>query len=298
MEVAITGSTGLIGTALSKELTAAGHRVVPVTRHGDQGIHWDPARQEIDAASLEGMDVVVHLAGEGIADHRWTEQQKGLILSSRVDGTTLLAETLAGLARPPRALLSGSAIGYYGDRGDEVLDESAPQGEGFLAGVAAAWEAGTAAAEEAGIRVVHLRTGIVLATEGGVLKKMLPLYKLGLGGKLGSGQQYMSWISLADEVGIIAWLLGPEPEHAVAGPVNLTAPNPVTNAEFNEALGRALHRPKFLSVPKFGPKLLLGGQLAEELLFEGARVLPEAIQASGYQFVHPTIDLALNALLG
>ncbi len=295
MEIAITGSSGLIGTALRGELVAAGHRVVPVTRRGNEGIHWDPARQEIDAASLEGMDAVVHLAGEGIADHRWTDEQKGLILRSRVEGTTLLAKTLAGLTRPPKALLSGSAIGYYGDRGDEAVVESSARGTGFLADVAAQWEASTAPAEAAGIQVVHLRTGIVLARQGGVLKKMLPLYKLGLGGKLGSGQQYMSWISLADEIGIIAWLL--QPEHRRAGPVNLTAPNPVTNAEFNEAVGRALHRPKFLSVPKFGPKLLLGGQLAAELLFEGARVLPEAIQTSGYQFAHPTIEKALKDLL-
>ncbi len=294
MDVAITGSSGLIGSALVPHLRAAGHNPVAVTRSGDKGIRWDPARGEIDAASLEGIGAVVHLAGEGIAEKRWTAQQKQRILNSRVEGTTLLAKTLAGLNRPPATLLSGSAVGYYGDRGDEPLTESSPPGTGFLAQVSVRWEESTAAAREAGIRVALLRTGAVLSAEGGVLKKLVPLYRLGVGGRLGSGQQYMSWIGINDEVAIIGWLL----DHDIAGPVNLTAPSPVRNAEFNKAMGAVLRRPSLLPVPKLAPRLLVGRELADQLLFASARVLPEAVQARGYRFVHPTLDVALNALIG
>ena len=293
MDIAITGSSGLIGTALSRQLTADGHRVIPVTRSGSTGIHWDPAAGIIDAAALEGIDAVVHLAGEGIAEKRWTDAQKARILDSRVDGTTLLARTLASLDRPPGVLLSGSAIGYYGDRGAAELTEQSGPGDDFLADVVTAWEGATAEAEAAGIRVVHLRTGIVLSTDGGVLGKLLPLYKLGLGGKLGGGHQYMSWISIDDEVGIISWLLANE----VAGAVNLTGPEPVTNRDFTKALGTQLGRPTFLTVPSFGPKLLLGGELAQGLLFSSARVRPAVAQAEGYEFQHPTIADAFAALL-
>ena len=294
MDVAITGSSGLIGTALMRRLRDVGHNPVPVTRSGDTGIHWDPARHEIDAPSLEGIGAVVHLAGEGIAEGRWTSQQKRLIGDSRVEGTTLLAKTLAGLTRPPSVLLSGSAIGYYGDRGDEHLDETSPPGSGFLADVCVRWEGSAAPAAEAGIRVAYLRTGIVLTAEGGVLKRLLPLYRMGVGGKLGSGGQYMSWIGIDDEVGIICWLL----DHEVAGPVNLTAPNPVRNSEFNKVMGRVLRRPSFLPVPKFAPRLLMGGQLADDLLFASACIAPRALQSSGYPFSHPMLDDALRATLG
>ena len=294
MDIAITGSTGLIGTALSRHLTAEGHRVVPITRSGTTGIHWDPAAGELDGAALEGIDAVVHLAGEGIAEKRWTDEQKAKILDSRVDGTTLLARTLASLDRPPAVLLSGSAIGYYGDRGAAELTETSPPGDDFLGGLVTAWEGATAEAEAAGIRVAHLRTGIVLSTEGGVLGKLLPLYKLGLGGKLGNGQQYMSWVSIDDEVGIITWLLGND----VSGPVNLTGPEPVTNEEFTKALGAQLGRPTFLTVPAFGPRILLGGELAEALLFSSARVLPAVAEANGYEFRHPTIAAAFADILG
>lgn len=293
MDIAITGSTGLIGTALTGRLESDGHRVVPVTRSGSHGIHWDPARGEIDAAAFEGIGAVVNLAGEGIAEKRWSEEQKQKIFDSRVEGTTLLAKTLAGLNRPPSVLLSGSAVGYYGERGDQTLTEGAPAGGGFLAEVCVAWERATEAAEQSGIRVAHLRTGMVLSTKGGALPKMLRLYKLGLGGKLGSGRQQMSWITIDDEVGAIAWLV----DHPISGAVNLTAPQPVTNQEFNHALGQAVHRPTLLPVPKFGPKLLLGAELAEGLLFTSARVVPDALTKSGYPFAHPTLPEALAAVL-
>jgi uncharacterized protein (TIGR01777 family) len=296
MDIAITGSTGLIGKALVRRLEAGGHRAVPVVRSagGDgDAIRWDPAAGTIDAAAFEGIDAVVHLAGEPIGARRWNADVKRAIRDSRVDGTSLLSATLAGLAAPPAVLLSGSAIGIYGDRGDERLTETSPPGEGFLAGVTAEWEAATAPAEQAGIRVVHLRTGIVLSPEGGALAKQLPLFKFGLGGKLGSGRQYWSWISLDDEVAMIEWLLDAE----VAGPVNLTAPEPVTNAAFTDALGKALGRPTFLPVPSFGPKLVLGGELADELLFTSARVIPEVAANAGYQFTHQTIDAAFAGLL-
>ncbi|MFN3216424.1 MAG: TIGR01777 family oxidoreductase [Acidimicrobiales bacterium] len=296
MDIAITGSTGLIGKALIRRLEAAGHRAIPVVRStGGDGdvIRWDPAAGTIEATAFEGIDAVVHLAGEPIGARRWNDDVKRAIRDSRVDGTSLLSATLAGLATPPAVLLSGSAIGIYGDRGDEQLTEASPPGDGFLAGVTAEWEAATAPAEEAGIRVVHLRTGIVLSPEGGALAKQLPLFKFGLGGKLGSGRQYWSWISLDDEVAMIEWLLDAEP----AGPVNLTAPEPVTNADFTDALGKALGRPTFLPVPSFGPKLVLGGELADELLFTSARVLPEVATKAGYEFTHPTIDAAFAGLL-
>lgn len=296
MDIAITGSTGLIGKALRSRLEVAGHRVVSVVRSaGGDGdvIRWDPAAGTIEAAAFEGIDAVVHLAGEPIGARRWNADVKRAIRDSRVDGTSLLSATLAGLATPPAVLLSGSAIGIYGDRGDERLTETSPPGDGFLAGVTAEWEAATAAAEQAGIRVVHLRTGIVLSPEGGALAKQLPLFRFGLGGKLGSGRQYWSWISLDDEVSMIEWLL----EAQVAGAVNLTAPEPVTNATFTDSLGKALGRPTFLPVPSFGPKLVLGGELAEELLFTSARVIPEVATSAGYEFAHPTIDAAFAGLL-
>lgn len=293
MHVAITGASGLIGTALTEHLEGAGHRVTPVTRSGGAGIPWDPAAGTIDAAGFRDVDAVVHLAGEGIAEGRWTDEQKARIRDSRVDGTTLLSTTLADLDAGPQILLSGSAIGFYGDRGDEILTESSDRGSGFLADVTVAWESATAPAEAAGVRVAHLRTGIVQSKAGGALKKTLPLFKLGLGGRFGSGEQYMSWISITDQVGIIEWLL----TNDVSGAVNLTAPEPVTNARYTDALGDALGRPTFLPVPKFGPKLLLGGELADSLLYTSQRVLPEVATTAGYTFVHPTLASAFDDLL-
>lgn len=298
MEVVVTGSSGLIGTALAPALARAGHRMVRMVRSrpaGSDALGWDPGAGTIDAAGLEGVGAVVHLAGEGIGTKRWTEAQKARIRDSRVTGTTLLAETLAKLTRPPGVLVSGSAIGIYGDRGEETLTEDSPPGGGFLAEVCRAWEGATSSAEQAGIRVVHLRTGIVLSATGGALKKMLTPFRLGLGGKMGSGRQWMSWITLDDEVGAIVHLLG---EGAPAGPVNATAPNPVRNAELTKALGDALGRPTALPVPKAGLRLLLGGEMAEQLLLGGQRVLPNRLLGSGYAFQADEIGLALERALG
>ncbi len=297
MQVAVTGSSGLIGTVLCTALRTAGHDVVRVVR-GDasatDAVGWDPAGGSIDSRGLEGIDGVVHLAGEGIAAKRWTDEQKRVILESRTKGTSLLARTLADLDRPPKVLVSGSAIGIYGDRGDERLSETSAPGSGFLAEVCVKWEAATLAAAEAGIRVAHARTGLVLSTDGGALAKMLPLFRLGLGGRLGSGRQWWSWISIDDEVGALRWLL----ESDTSGPVNLTAPHPTTNAQFTETLGSVLGRRTWLPVPRFGPKLVLGSELAEELLFTSARVEPQALLDGGYQFHHAELEPALRAVLG
>ena len=296
MDVAISGSSGLIGTALVAALTDAGHRPVRLVRREPSGdeIRWDPDGGSIDAASLEGIGGVVHLAGAGIGDHRWTDEYKLEILRSRTKSTVLLAGALADLGKPPSVLVSGSAIGFYGDRGDELLDETSPAGTGFLPEVCVAWEAATVAAEEAGIRVAHIRTGIVLSGQGGALKKQLPLFKVGAGGKLGSGRQWQSWISIEDEVGAILHLLTAD----VRGAVNLTAPNPVRNAEFTKTLAGVLGRPSFLPIPSFGPKLLLGSELADNLLFAGQRVSPTVLEGTGYEFRHPTLEVALRAVLG
>ena len=294
MDIAITGSSGLIGTALRASLEAAGHNAIRVVRSGSDGIGWDPAEGRIDAAGFEGIDAVVHLAGEGIGERRWNDEVKKSILDSRVDGTTLLATTLAGLQNPPKILLSGSATGYYGERGDEILTEESSKGEGFLSDVVEAWESSAKPAVDAGIRTAFLRTGIVLSPDGGALGKMLPIFKLGAGGKMGNGKQWWSWISIDDEIGMIEWLLAND----VSGPVNLVAPGATTNAEFTDVLGDVMRRPTFLPVPKFGPKLLLGGELANELLFTSTRVEPGVAASAGYQFKHPDLDGALRAALG
>lgn len=295
MRVAITGSSGLIGTALTRSLTTDGHEVVRVVRRagGAGTVRWDPEGGEIDAAGLEAVDAVVHLAGAGIGDHRWTDEHKRRVLESRTRGTSLLATTLAGLSSRPAVLVSGSAVGFYGNRGDEQLVETSGPGRGFLAEVVTAWEAAAAPAADAGIRVAKIRTGVVLAAEGGALARMASIARFGLLGKLGTGRQWMSWITLPDEVRAIRFLL----DHDVAGPVNLTAPAPVTNAVFTKALGRVLHRPTVLPVPSFGPKLLLGRELASSLLFEGQRVLPEVLLDAGFEFHHDEVETALHAVL-
>lgn len=295
MRIAITGSSGLIGSALVRSLEADGHTAIRVVRSdGVPGsVRWDIEAGEIDAAGLEGLDGVVHLAGEGIAEKRWTEEQKRRILESRTKGTTLLATALASLSDKPPVLVSGSAIGGYGNRGDEQLTEASERGAGFLADVVAAWEAAAEPAAVAGIRVPRVRTGIVLTPDGGVLERLVRLARFGLLGPLGSGRQWMSWISLEDEVGAIRFLL----EHDIAGPVNLTAPAPVTNVVFTKALGRVLHRPTFLPVPAFGPKLLVGAELAQSLLLDGQRVLPEVLLEAGYDFAHADLESTLYALL-
>src|SRR3954453_3572378 len=295
MHVAVTGSSGLIGTALVRKLSADGHQVTRVVRRTPRPgeARWNPAAGTIETSKLHGIDAVVNLAGAGIGDHRWTDDYKRVLSESRLLGTELLAKALAGLDRKPAVLLSGSAIGYYGARGDEDLDETSAPGAGFLADLCVRWEAATAAAGEAGIRVAHLRTGIVLSAGGGALKKQLPLYKFALGGRIGSGKQWQSWISLADEIGAICHLL----TSTHGGPANLTAPEPVRQEEFAKSLGRAVNRPAVLPIPAFGPKLALGSELVDNVLLTGQRVLPTALLGDGYTFQHPTLDAAMSAVL-
>jgi uncharacterized protein len=297
MDVAITGATGLIGTALGAALRARGDRVVTVGRGASAEVRWDPMAGTIDGDALDGVHAVVHLAGESLGEKKWTPEQKERILESRVRGTELISTTIAGFATRPSVLVSGSAIGYYGDRGDEMLTEaSAPPPPGnFLSDVCVAWEAATAPAESAGVRTVHLRTGIVLSKDGGALSRMLLPFKLGLGGRIGSGRQYMSWVSIDDEVGAILHAIDHD---AVRGPVNVTGPEPVTNAELTKAFGRAVHRPTLLPTPLAPLKVIYGSELVERVLVEGQRVLPAALEASGYTFRHRTIDEAFAAVLG
>ena len=295
--IAITGASGLIGTALASHLTAKGDRVVRFVRSGASStdtIAWSPAEGRIDGDRLRGVDAVVHLAGAGIGDKRWTDDYKREILESRTKSTALLASTMAGLSDGPKVLLSGSAIGIYGESLTTEFDETSPAGDGFLADVCVQWERGADAAIDAGIRTVFLRTGIVLSPKGGALKKLLPLFKLGAGGRMGSGRQWQSWISIDDEVAAIDHLLS----SSVRGAVNLTAPNPVTQAEFTKILAKVLKRPSFLPVPAFGPKLLLGGELADALLFTGQKVMPRVLEGDGYSFAHRDLEVALRGLLG
>lgn len=296
MRVAITGASGFIGSALVPSLRHDGHEVVPIGRSASEpgAIRWDPAAGLLDASALEGLDAVVHLAGEGIADRRWSDEQKRRIRDSRVLGTTLLANRLAELTSAPAVLVAGSGIDAYGDRGDEVLTESSSRGEGFLAEVVRDWEAATAPAEAAGIRVAHIRTSMVLGSDGGALPRMARLARFGLLGKIGSGRQWWSWITIDDQVRAIRHLL----DHDVSGPVNLCSPNPVTNAEFTKALGRVLGRPTFLPVPSFAPKVVLGPELARSLLLESKRAIPAKLDQSGFELHHPEIDGALSAVLG
>ena len=288
MQVAITGSSGLIGSALAAALRSDGHRVRPIVRRAVHG----PDELPMDALDLTGVDAVVNLAGEGIAEKRWNDEQKRTILTSRTETTRAVAAAVAAANVP--VLLSGSAIGYYGHRGDDLLTEDSGPGAGFLADLCVQWEAAAHAAADAGARVALLRTGIVLTPKGGALARLLPLFKLGVGGRMGSGTQWVSWITLDDEVRAIQHLLTTD----VSGPVNLTAPNPVRNAEQAKTLGRVLKRPSFLPTPAFGPKLLLGSELANTLLNDSQRVLPERLHTSGFEHAHPELDGALRALLG
>lgn len=298
MRVLISGSTGLVGEALVTGLLAAGHQPVRLVRsHRPDDLpsaSWDPAAGTIDDDALDGIDAVIHLAGEGIAEKRWSDEQKARILDSRVAGTTLLAERIAAAAEPPSVFISGSAIGFYGDRGDETLTEASEPGDGFLAEVVTAWEASTAPVPSPPTRVVHVRTGIVLSSDGGALAPLLPFFKAGLGGRIGSGRQWWSWISIDDMVGALVWLL----THDVHGPVNLTAPNPVTNGEFAKVLGRVLHRPALLPTPKPALWVRLGRELTEALLYASQRVAPTVLGDRGYEFTHPELEDALRAVLG
>ncbi|MFO0968307.1 MAG: TIGR01777 family oxidoreductase [Gemmataceae bacterium] len=298
MKIAITGSTGLVGSALVTFLAADGHRVMRLVRagvaSGSEDIHWDPSRGEIDAARLEGLDAVVHLAGENIAARRWSDEQKARIRDSRTQGTRFLSETLAGLRRPPRVLVSASATGFYGSRGDEELSEESPSGSGFLAEVCRDWEAATASAARADINVVHVRFGVILSPKGGALRKMLTPFRWGLGGRIGPGRQWMSWIALDDALGCIRHALS---AHGLRGPVNAVAPHPVTNREFTRTLGRILRRPTIFPMPRFMARLAFG-EMADELLLASTRVMPRVLLASGYRFLFGDLENALRHLLG
>ncbi|MGH3320677.1 MAG: TIGR01777 family oxidoreductase [Streptosporangiaceae bacterium] len=299
MHVAVTGSSGLIGSALAAFLASGGHRVTRLVRRlpsAPDEVFWDPIGGTIDAEGLRGVDAVVTLAGAPIGSGYWTEERKRRIRDSRVSGTRLLAETLAHMPDGPRVLVCGSAIGYYGhDRGGETLTEDAASGGGFLADLVRAWEGAADPAREAGIRVVHVRTGVVQSPRGGTLQLQLPLFWLGLGGPLGSGRQWTSWIGIDDIVGIFHHALTTPDLH---GAVNGTAPIPVTNAEYTRTLGRVVRRPALLPVPKIGPSVLLSPEGAEETAFADQRVLPERAEASGYAFRQRDLDSALRHVLG
>ena len=297
MRIAITGSSGLIGTALVAALRAEGHQVIRLVRAaptGDDTIAWDPRADGggLDPRSLDGVAAVVHLAGAGVADRRWSDSYKAEIRDSRVQGTKALVSALTAMATPPGVLLSGSAIGWYGDAGGREVDESSPAGTGFLADVVRDWETAAGAARHAGIRVVTMRTGLVLSPKGGVLARLLPLFRLGLGAKLGPGTQVISWVGLSEMVAIIRFLLAHDD---VSGPVNVTTPNPVTNQEFTSALAAAVHRPAVLAVPVPVLRAAIGGASSE--LLSSARVLPKRLLAAGYQYRHPGIAGALAAEL-
>ncbi|MFD0142394.1 MULTISPECIES: TIGR01777 family oxidoreductase [unclassified Streptomyces] len=291
--IAVTGASGLIGTALVRSLRADGHQVSRLVRRpartADE-IEWDPARLYVDAAGLVGVDAVVHLAGAGVGEHRWNEAYKKEIRDSRVLGTRAIAEALASLADPPRVLVCGTALGYYGDTGSRAVDESAPAGEGFLPSVCVEWEAAAAPAEEAGIRVAYARTGLVVAAEGGAWGRLFPVFRAGVGGRMGDGRQYWSFISLHDEVAALRHLIDTD---SLAGPVNLTAPEPVTNREVTAAMGRVLRRPTFFTVPAPALRLALG-EFAVDVL-GSQRVLPSRLLESGFDFAFPTIDEAIRA---
>jgi uncharacterized protein (TIGR01777 family) len=294
MRVLVTGASGLIGSALVEALRARGDDVAGLGRDRERTPWWDVDAGHIEG-DLDGFDAVVNLAGESIASHRWTDAQKTRIRDSRIEGTALLTRTLASCARKPPVLVSGSAVGYYGIRGREhLLDESSEPGDDFLAHVCRDWEAATQPAEAAGIRVAHIRTGIVLSPHGGVLKQLLLPYRLGLGGKTGSGRQYMSWISLADHVRAMLHIVG---DGSIAGPVNLTAPHPVTNEVFAKLLGEVLHRPARVPTPTFALRTIYGSELVDALLVGGQRVFPKRLEASGFEFEHPTLEAALRAVL-
>ncbi len=297
MDIAITGASGLLGSALAASLQADGHRVVRFVRGGittGDEISWDPGEGRIDAPALEGIDAVVHLAGEGIATRRWTPEQKRRIRESRVKGTAVLAAAVASRERRPGVLVSASAVGYYGNRADEVLTEDSAPGDDFLAEVCTAWEAETQPAVDAGVRTVLVRTGIVLSARGGALRQMLLPFRLGVGGKQGSGRQWMSWIAIDDH---IAALRAAIDDQRLRGPVNLVAPDPVTNADFAPALGHVLHRPTVIPTPMLPLKLRYGAELVESLLLASQRVSPTRLEAIAFPFRYPVLEPALESIL-
>ncbi len=296
MRILISGSHGLVGTALIKSLEREGHEIFRLVRYAprdESEIEWSPDRYSIALARIEGFDAVVNLAGESIAEGRWTDDKKRRIRESRVKGTKLLGDALANLTKPPRTFICASAIGYYGDRGDEILTETSAPGSDFLAEVCVEWEQATALATEKGIRVVNTRFGVILDKNGGALAKMLPPFRMGVGGRIGSGKQWMSWIALDDVIGALMFALVDE---TLSGPVNFVAPNPVTNAEFTKTLGKTLSRPTLLPIPAFGLRLLFG-EMADALLLSSQRVEPEGLKSAGYQFKYSQLEVALRDVL-
>lgn len=297
MKILVSGSTGFIGSELIPFLKNKGHSTARLVRakrgSPEEEVLWNPVARVIDAKRLEDLDAVIHLGGDPIAHGRWTPEKKASIRDSRVKGTRFLTESLARLEKPPRALLCASAIGIYGNRGTENLTEESAPGKGFLADVGQEWESACEPAIQKGIRVVHLRFGVVLSPKGGALQMMLPPFRLGAGGALGNGEQFMSWITLADVVGAVHHALVTE---SLRGPVNVVAPNPVTNWEFTKALGSALHRPTIIPMPAFAVNLLFG-EMGQELLLASTRVEPKRLKSTGYRFQHPDLDTALRALL-
>ena len=296
-KILISGSHGLVGRALVKLLTSEGHDVIKLVRSqpasGAPEIQWDPEKATIEKQRLEGLDAVVHLAGENIAEGRWSNEKKRAIRESRIKGTTLLSEALASLQNPPSVFVSASAIGFYGDRGDELLTENSQPGDGYLADVCQDWEKSAAPAVEKGIRTVFARFGIILAEEGGALAKMLTPFRLGIGGRVGDGKQWMSWIALGDVTGALRLMVY---DSFVNGPVNFVAPHPVTNAEFTKTLGSVLSRPTFLPVPAFGARLAFG-EMADALLLSSQRVEPAVLKARGFGFRFPRLEPALKHVL-
>ena len=295
MNILLTGSSGLIGRALTKHLASKGHHIYPLHRgpSSEKTHYWFPEESRIHLDNEIKLDAVIHLAGENIADSRWSQKKKDRILNSRAQGTRLLAEAISELKDKPELLISGSAIGYYGDTGDNTVDENSSRGEGFLSDVSSQWEMATQAAEDAGIRSIHLRTGIVLSPDGGVLQKMLLPFNMGLGGVVGNGKQYMSWISIDDVVHIIDHMLNDE---QLSGPYNLVAPQPVTNYNFTKSLGRVLHRPTIAPLPAFAARLMFG-EMADALLLSSSRVSSIRLNDIGYEFIDNTLEHTLKHLL-
>lgn len=296
MKILVSGSHGLVGKALIKSLTSDGHEIFRLVRNKPSGvaeIEWHPNQGKLDAASLEGIDAVVHLAGESIASSRWSDEKKRSIRESRTKGTALLSDALARLSRPPSIFVSASAIGYYGNRGDELLTETSAPGDDFLASVCLEWENATKPAIEKGIRTVHARFGIILDKHEGALAKMLTPFRMGVGGRIGNGKQWMSWIAIDDVVNGLKFLIS---DQTTSGPVNFVAPNPVRNAEFTKTLGRVLSKPTLFPMPEFGVRLAFG-EMGEALLLGSQRVEPRVLQQIGFGFAHPTLDQALRHLL-
>ncbi|MEI8262008.1 MAG: TIGR01777 family oxidoreductase [Actinomycetes bacterium] len=295
MKVAITGASGLIGGALVPHLRAGGHEVLRLVRRAAASpdeVTWDPTRGTVDLAKLTGVNAVINLAGAGVGDHRWSDAYKKEILDSRVNSTRTIATAITQLSTPPNVLVSSSAIGWYGDTGSNEVDESAPAGEGFLADVVEKWEAAASPALTAGIRVVHPRTGLVVSSKGGAWGRMFPLFKVGLGGKLGSGAQYWSWISMRDEIAALRFLME---QPGLTGPFNLTAPTPATNAEITKVMGRLMHRPTLATAPAFALKSMLG-EFSTEVL-GSARVVPTALIHAGFRFQDTLVDSAITQAL-